>query len=153
MKKNFPKTFNLPFLFLEFLFFTRWKKFLVQVRAAANKDPGRLLLLHQRGSNRKAGPRCPLRLHGSIDGGGHQVRATNDQQPGRHEGGNTHRGCAGRCPWPEAMAVRRLQQGRRVGQQDGEQRNGGVRIAPIFFKLFIFFYFIIFYIENKRSRG
>lgn len=40
----------------------------MQVRAASNQDPGRLLLLHQRGTDREAGPRCPLRLHGPVDG-------------------------------------------------------------------------------------
>lgn len=125
LNENFP---NFPFFPNFYSFQYAGKNCLVQVRAAANKDPGRLLLLHQWGTDRKAGPRRPLRLHGSINGGGHQVRAANDQQPRGHEGGNTYRGCAGRRPWPEAVAVRRVQQGRRVGQQDGEQRNGGVRI-------------------------
>lgn len=124
---------------LNFVPFRRSTTFfpLLQVRAAANKDPGRLLLLHQRGTDREAGPRCPLRLHGPVHGRGHQVRATNDQQPRRHEGGNTHRGRARGRPRPEAVAIRRVQQGRRVGQQDGEQRNGGVRIN--FYSLYVRF--------------
>lgn len=86
-----------------------------QVRAAADKDPRRLLLLHKRCAAGAAGSRGPLHPHGPVDGRGHQVRPADDQQPCGHASRHTHRCRAGRCSGTETVAVRCLQQGRRAG--------------------------------------
>lgn len=88
----------------------------MQVRAAAHKDPGRLLLLHKRCAAGTARPRGPLHPHGPVDGRGDQVRPADDQKSGGHARGHTHRGSAGRGAGTAAVAVRRVQQGRRARQ-------------------------------------
>lgn len=101
-------------------------KFDLQIRPVAHQDSGGLLLLHKWRARRKARPRDTQRAHGPVHGGGDQVPSANDEQPGRHEGGHSHGRGARRGARTEAMAVRRLQQGRRASEQDGEQRNGRV---------------------------
>lgn len=55
-----------------------------------------------------------------------KVRPADDKLTSGHEGGYPHWGCAGRGVGAETVAVRRLLQGCRASQQDGEQRFGWV---------------------------
>lgn len=56
-----------------------------------------------------------------------QVRATDHELAGGHASGHTHGSRSGRRSGPETVAVRRLLEGRGVGEQNGEQRNARVR--------------------------
>lgn len=65
-----------------------------------------------------------------------QVRAADDQLSRGHARGHPHWCGVGGGAGPATMAIRRLLEGRRARQQNGEQWKGWVRPVVYFFNFF-----------------